>query len=161
MMPPDAYDVKTMQRFMCSEKMNYNTVLKGCDMDIWGTIIKKDSHSKDLVVLREREGPDSFSRQLSSIAVPFIKWFAPARGKKPDPDYGVITVRDDRIFKLTAYITSMIASIVPVICIVVVVKVESVAVKLGAIVVSNVLISLCLLYFTEAKRKDIFAITVL
>lgn len=158
-MPPDPYDLKNMQRFMCSEKMNYNTVLHGCDMDIWGTILRENSHSNELVVLRAREGPDSFSRKLSAISVPLIKKFGLAGWKKPHPDYGVIAVSENQIFRITAHITSMVASVLPVVCIMVLVNVEGLSLRLGTIGACNVLLSLCLIYLTEAKRRDIFAVT--
>ncbi|KAF1917578.1 hypothetical protein BDU57DRAFT_528173 [Ampelomyces quisqualis] len=53
---PDPVDIRNMQAFYDGASMNHGDTLIGPNCDIWGTILEKDSHSKELVVLRAREG---------------------------------------------------------------------------------------------------------
>jgi len=41
MAAPDAYDIKNIQRYISSDSMNYNNVLIGSDMHVWGNSLKK------------------------------------------------------------------------------------------------------------------------
>jgi hypothetical protein len=137
--------------------MNYNDVLLWPDMDIWGSEARKDSHSKELLVMRAREGFDSFSRKLSSISVPLMDKIAPCI--KPDPELEVLAISDHRVFRLTLWITSIIASMMPVVSIVILIKLKDLSTRLGMIAVFNLILSVYLLVFTDAKRMDVFAVT--
>lgn len=112
MSAPDAYDVKNMQHLMCSDLMDANKVLLGNDANTYGDPWEKDSESRALVFLREREGPDAFSRLASSISVPVVQKFDLPSWKKLDLPYGGMTVRDATALNLTFWITSIIASVI-------------------------------------------------
>jgi hypothetical protein len=79
--------------------------------------------------------------------------------KKPDPRYGAIAIRDNRVFKITQWLTSSLASAVPVISIAVLDRIKTREARIGTIAAFNVLLAVCLIIFTEAKRTDIFAVT--
>jgi hypothetical protein len=156
---PDKYDLDILQHFLGNEKMKNGALMLGADKKIWGTLLRKDSHSGELVVLKAREGGDSFSRKLSAWAVPLFERLACAAFKSPDPTAGVLMIKDDRVFKLTTWITSLIASMMPVISIVILIKMKELNSRLGVIAAFNALLSVCLLVFTDARRTDVFSVT--
>jgi hypothetical protein len=144
---PDKYDLDVLQHFLGNEKMKN------------GALMRKDSHSGELVVLKAREGGDSFSRKLSAWAVPLFERLACAAFKSPDPTAGVLIIKDDRVFKLTMWMTSLIASMMPVISIVILIKMKELNSRLGVIAAFDALLSVCLLVFTDARRTDVFSVT--
>jgi hypothetical protein len=159
MQDPDPVDVRNMQCFYDSKMMNDGDTLTGPDRDIWGTVLEKDSHSKELVVLKPRVGTDTFSRKLSEYAIPLFEAFVCVPCKKPDPRFDDLTIREDRVFKITLWTTSIVASMMPVLSIVILIKLKELNARLGAIAAFNALLSICLLWFTDARRTDIFAVT--
>ncbi|KAH3910054.1 hypothetical protein HBI56_128100 [Parastagonospora nodorum] len=159
MASPDACNITNMQRFTCRDLIKYKNVLFGFDMDTWDTILEEDSHSKELVVMRGREAPDTFSYLASSISAPLVGKSGCGSWAKPDPGYGLITVRDATILNLRFWITSFITSVMPVLSLVMLSKLEGLNARLGVIAVSSVMLSVCLLLCTEAKRTDVFATT--
>lgn len=159
MQKPDDYDLRNMQSFLGNKMMGHGNALNGPDMDIWGSLLYPEKHSQELVVLKAREGSDPFSRKASSLAIPLFKMMAWARFQRPNPAYGVITVREDIVFGITLCLTSFLASIVPVVSIVSLINLTDLYAKISAIVAFDVLLSICLMVFTEARRADIFAIT--
>jgi hypothetical protein len=68
-------------------------------------------------------------------------------------------IKDDRVFKLTMWIISLIASMMPVISIVILIKMKALNSRLGVIAAFNALLSVCLLVFTDARRTDVFSVT--
>jgi drug/metabolite transporter (DMT)-like permease len=68
-------------------------------------------------------------------------------------------VKEDRVFKLTMWITSLIASMMPVISIAILIKMKELNSRLGVIAAFNALLSVCLIMFTDAKRTDVFSVT--
>jgi len=93
------------------------------------------------------------------MSVPFVKRFGLPSWKNIDPAYGAITVRDATVLNLTFWITSIIASALPVLSLAMLSALDGLNARLGMIAVSNALLSVCLLLCTEAKRTDVFAIT--
>ncbi|RMZ67702.1 phthalate transporter [Pyrenophora seminiperda CCB06] len=157
---PDAYDLQNMKAFLESEMMNHGHSLEGADMDTWGSPGQSNDHSPELIVLRARESTDNFSRKLSSWAVPlFTKLAFKSSWQKPNPTYGALTVREDRVFMITLWITSVIASMLPVVSIIILVTLEKLDQRLAVIAALNALLTVCLLVFTDAKRTEIFSVT--
>lgn len=73
--------------------------------------------------------------------------------------HGIIGYQDAKVLQITYWMTSVIASLIPIGSIIVLYKVHSMAARLGIIAGFNVLVSLCLSIFTDAKRAEVFAIT--
>jgi hypothetical protein len=71
----------------------------------------------------------------------------------------MVGYRDTTIFKITFWVTSMIAFAMPVISIIALTYIPTLKVRLAVIAGFNGLMSLCLLMFTEARRIDVFSIT--
>lgn len=109
-------------------------------------------------MLKERTAPDTFSRKLPEWAVPLVERFAPAWFTKPDPQVGVICVRDAHGFRITMGITSAVAAMMPIVILAVLLNVKTLAGALGASAVLNALLAVCLVVFTEARKIDVFGV---
>jgi hypothetical protein len=70
-----------------------------------------------------------------------------------------LMVKEDRVFKLTMWITSLVAFMRPVISIVILIKMKELNSRLGVIAAFNALLSVCLIMFPDAKRTDVFSVT--
>jgi hypothetical protein len=73
--------------------------------------------------------------------------------------HGVVGYEDTTIYRITYWITSILASLILIISIVVLYLVHSMPARLGTIAGFNILVSICLMALTNAKRAEIFAIT--
>ena len=154
---PDKFDLTDLQHFLTGDPMQL--CLCGPDSDIYGNVQQPNNHSPELVVLRPRRDTDSFSRMLGNNALDVLDKLNILRWRKPNPRLGVISFNDQKIFKLTFWLTSAIACAIPVASIAVLTTVNSLGARLGTIAGFNTLISLCLSFFTDARRTDVFSVT--
>lgn len=156
MLGPDEYDIIDVQHFLGSEKMG-PLCLKGNDAYIWGSKPNPKTYASDLITLKPRMNEDTFSRYIAERAVSLIHIFG--RCLKPSTKHGTVVIYDSVIMRVTFWIASIVASMIPIASIVVLLHLENQAAKLGAIAAFNVLITLALSFFTEANRTDCFAVT--
>lgn len=156
----DPYDMHDIQCYLSSDDMALPFI--GEDRTTWGSWSAPNSFTKDgLVTLKPRQPTDLFSSKLQEYGVKVVHsvktWI---RGPPKDGSSTVTEgYRDSTISKITFWLTSAIASSIPVISIIVLVRISSLKIRLAAIAGFNALISLCLVWFTEASRTDIFSIT--
>ena len=152
---PDKWDLDDIQKLL------YDTglPLKGPDATIWGTVIAPKSYSPDLVTLCPRKKEDPFSDWMAEKAVANLLRCCCLRFMKPNRIHGVIGYEDTKVMKVTYWITSILASLIPIASIIVLYFVHSMPARLGVIGAFNLLISVCLSAFTNAKRSEVFAIT--
>lgn len=132
------------------------------DRTTWGSFSKPDSFTKDgLVTLKPRERTDAFSSKLSEYGIDVIDFFKRLYHGKPKDGASTVTegYHDSTVSKITYWLTSFIASTIPVIAIIALVSISSLKLRLAAIAGFNGLVSLCLVWFTEARRTDVFSIT--
>jgi hypothetical protein len=156
---PDPYDIDHVQRFLSSAHMG-PLHLCGLDRYAWGSFLNPSSLSKELVVLKSREGFDTFSRWLASNIISIIKRFACCtRFKKSDPKSGLLGIKDKKILSFTFWTTSIIASLAPVFSVVVLTQIDSLVGRLGTIAAFNVLVSVLLTVLTDARRTEVFSVT--
>jgi hypothetical protein len=78
------------------------------------------------------------------MSVPVVKKLGCGIWNRPDPAYGAITIKDATVLNWTFWITSAIASALPVLSLVMQAKLEGLNARLGMIAVSNALLSACL-----------------
>lgn len=133
--------------------------LIGPDMHTWGVVSRPESYNDDgLVALRPRQHTDASSSMFSERLIDVLHFFKRLyRGKKRDNS--MVGHRDTTISKITFWLTSFIASTLPVISIIALANIPSPVYHLATISGFNGLVSLCLGWFTEARRTDIFART--
>ncbi|KAJ4361046.1 uncharacterized protein N0V89_001615 [Didymosphaeria variabile] len=157
---PDRYDLKYMQRFLHS-KHHMDLCLLGPDATIWGSLSEPHAHSPDLASLRPRKKEDPFSNWVVDNAITkLVRCGCACFLKSSRADMrGIIGYEDEKVMQITYWMTSVIASLLPIGSIVILYKVQSMAARLGIIAAFNVLVSLCLSVFTNAKRAEVFAVT--
>ncbi|KAF2119411.1 hypothetical protein BDV96DRAFT_567521 [Lophiotrema nucula] len=155
----DKWDVKYIQTFLMTGSMAQSPLV-GLDDTTWGSLDSPDDFShQDLVALRPRRLEDPFSNWLARNAVARLPDSVFRRFIKPSPTYGVMGIEDSSVFRLTAWITSVVASLIPILSIIVLWTVRSMVARLGIIAAFNLLFSTCLSTFTNAKRAEVFAVT--
>ncbi|KAF2441969.1 hypothetical protein P171DRAFT_366077 [Karstenula rhodostoma CBS 690.94] len=157
---PDQYDLKYMQRFLHSQE-HMDLCLLGPDATIWGSLSEPHSHSADLASLCPRKKEDPFSNWVVDNAITKLVRCGCScflRSSRADMR-GIIGYEDVKVMRITYWMTSVIASLLPIGSIVILYKAHSTAARLGIIAAFNMLVSLCLSAFTNAKRVEVFAIT--
>lgn len=154
---PSKIDMDDIQNFLTCDHMN--STLFGVDHAVWGTFLAPQEYDKELVVLRPREGTDIFSRWLGSHVLKYLTCLGFARYKKIDKRYGSITTKDANVYKFTFACTSIVASLFPMLSIIVLILLDDIKKRVATIATFNLAISLLLTIFTEAKRTEVFAIT--
>lgn len=144
-----------MQNFLQNEDA-MGVPFSGPDAFIWGSVQERKRHSRDLITLCPRQKEDPFSSWVAEKVI--TKLFCCLRFKKPSRKHGVIGYYDSKVLKITYWITSILASLVPILSIIVLYSIHSMPKRLGMIAAFNVLISICLVAFTSAKRVEVFAV---
>jgi len=131
--------------------------LIGNDRDIWGSVQNPKDHRYDLITLKARQQEDAFSRLVSENAVHLfkcgLKRFKPLFLKR-----GLVGYEDSTVKKITRWISNVMASLMPILSILVLHSISSPQARLGAMVGFNFLVSACLSAFTNAKRAEVFAV---
>ncbi|KAF1970509.1 hypothetical protein BU23DRAFT_582048 [Bimuria novae-zelandiae CBS 107.79] len=147
-------------RFLHS-KQHMDLSLLGPDATTWGSVSEPHSHSPDLASLCPRRKEDPFSNWVADNAITKLVRCGCACFMKSSRAHmrGIVGYEDVRVMQVTYWLTSVIASLLPIGSIVILYKVHSMAARLGIIAAFNVLVSLCLNAFTNAKRAEVFAIT--
>lgn len=133
--------------------------LRGLDATVWGSLKDPESWNPDLAALCPRTTEDPFSSWVARRAITIISRCGCARFKKPMRIHGVIGYEDATVLKITSWMTSILASLMPVASISILYSVHSMPARLAVIGTFNLLISVCLSGFTNAKRSEVFAVT--
>jgi hypothetical protein len=134
-------------------------VLIGDDAMVWGTWEKHDDHVDDLITLLPRLGGDYFSRWMAEHAITFLHRTDLAKFMKPNRVSGEVEYNDQSIFRVTLFITCMIASGIPIVSTGVLSTMTGLAARIGTVGAFSVLFSICLMIFTDARRAEIFALS--
>ncbi|KAF2732877.1 hypothetical protein EJ04DRAFT_535811 [Polyplosphaeria fusca] len=155
---PEGWDLHHVQDFLQTKDMG-PLALIGPDAGVWGSVSDRKSHRHDLVTLHPRPKADPFSVWVANNAMLQMFRCGLMRLKKPSSVYGAVGYEDTTILAITYWGTSILASLLPIVSIIALYCVHSMAARLGVICFFNVLISVCLSGFTDAKRSEIFAVT--
>jgi hypothetical protein len=108
------------------------------------------------VVLKPRVASDAFSRIMSRYAIPLVEMFVPERWRRVDERFGDLVVREDVVFGIALCITGFVAAVVPVLPISTLMNAKGSDARLGVMAWLNLGFVGCLLWFTGAKRKELF-----
>ena len=154
---PDKWDRNYVQHFLATADMG-PLALIGDDAMTWGSMTNPNGHARDLISLRPRRLDDSFSHWLASSVITSLFRCGCTRFKKPSKTHGVVGIQDSTIIRIASWVTSVLASVIPIVSIAVLYNVNSMKVRIGMVAVFNLVISLCMTVFTDAKRSEIFAV---
>lgn len=157
MKSPDPSDIRYMQDLLQHASMG-PLALIGDDALVWGTASKSKDHAADLITLRPRHEADFFSKWLAANAIKVITKCGVSRWWKNDPVNGTFSYTDSSIFRITFWIASILASLLPVLFLAALQHTSLHMSRMGTIIACNVLLSACLGLFTEARKVDIFAV---
>lgn len=155
---PSEYDLEYIQQYMESRDMG-PLIMTGPDADIWGSVAESKSHVSDLVALRARHNEDPFSKWVTGTGMKIFFRCGGHRWRKPSPVDGRVFYSDSKLLRITYWITSILASLLPVSSIIILYCARSILARLAIIAGFNIIVSLCLLGFTNAKRSEVFAVT--
>lgn len=161
MQEPDKWDREYIQSFLMTEEKGsvVLTPFVGDDCTIWGSVKNPKGYAADLISLRPRQREDAFSNWVAKKAVINLFRCGCARFKKISRVHGVIGLDDSSVYRVTSWLTSIIASLIPIASIAILHTVEPTKARLWIVAAFNFLISTCLSIFTNAKRSEIFAVT--
>lgn len=153
---PDQFDLNDVQFFLSSDDMGPNE-MKGEDATSWGDCDTPNDHPPDLIAVHPRRKEDLFSRIVAEKGVHLFKCGL-GRITKGNKHLGPRIYYDSTVLKMTFLLTSAMAALIPIASILVLVRVKTLNTQLWIIAGFNILISVCLTFFTEAKRTDVFAV---
>ncbi|KAH6677396.1 hypothetical protein B0J14DRAFT_341472 [Halenospora varia] len=150
---PKAYDLEFLHKWLERPKMG-NFPLRGPDQHSWSA-----EYTHDLLAIARRESSDPFSRWLSDSFIPF---FHNILGKKfknslaEDPESGIGQYSEKHLSAAVNILGTVMASVLPIVSIVVLYFVTSTVVRLGLTIVFTGLFSCALALMTRARRVEIF-----
>lgn len=151
-------DIADLQAYLETPEMG-PFALRGPDAKTWGTTDSPHQRASDLISLVPLQKQDSFSQWFVEKAMRFFFACNGHRRRRPDKVNGMIAYKGSKLLHITYYITSALASLLPVLSISILWIVQSMPARLGIIAGFNVLISLCLNALTTASRAEVFAVT--
>ncbi|KAL1628562.1 hypothetical protein SLS56_005794 [Neofusicoccum ribis] len=154
---PARSDLSYLQSYLASRHMGPRA-LDGLDSEVWGTDRDPRGHSPDIVALLPRKRRDMFSHLVTERGAEAWFRFGLDRLSKPSPVHGMVAYEESTLHRLTYLVATALASLLPIVSIVVLYFVGSMEARLGIIAAFNVLTSFCLAFFTAAKRTDVFAV---
>jgi len=153
---PNHYDLKFLQNWLARPGIG-NHALIGADRYIWGTTEKGSEHASDLIVLKSRPSEDRFTKWVTNRAVIWFHHYFGRRFKKPsDLESGIVCYEDSELLHMASSVTTVVASILPILSTVILCYVQSLGLRLGVITIFTLLFSVCLNTFTEARSLDCF-----
>ncbi|KAH7085024.1 hypothetical protein BKA63DRAFT_574049 [Paraphoma chrysanthemicola] len=155
---PAKWDIEQMQDYLTTNAMG-PLALTGDDAEVWGSMEYRKSYKPDLVALCPRAKKDPFSRWAAENTIINLFRCGCARFMKPSRVHGVVGYEDSTIYRITYWITSILASLIPIASIVLLYYVQSMPARFGIIAAFNVLVSICLMGLANAKRAEVFAVT--
>jgi hypothetical protein len=137
-----------------------NRALIGADRHIWGNSECPANHNNDLLGLGSPENDDVFSNWFSERLLVFYHIITQSRIRKHvDVEAGMCSYQDHSIQKCISYITMLIASLIPILAIVVLFCVGSMKARLGLVALFTIIFTMSLTILTSAKKAEIFAAT--
>lgn len=154
---PTHFDLMDIHNLLWSDAMGAGA-MRGSDVNIYGHGDDPELHAIDLAGLCPRGKQDVFSQWISENAIHFFKCGL-GRLNKANKQLGSNVYYDSTVLKVTGWITSIIASLLPIASILVLINVHTLKAKLFTVAAFDVLLSVCLTVFTDAKRSDVFAVT--
>lgn len=155
---PSPHDLNSLQCFNDNDQEEGGADHE-LDRQVWGSKRKPNSYAPDLMTLLARQEEDKFSTWATNNAVSHWLKLGLHRLSRSNESHEGAVFNGEKILRLTYWFTSVIAATLPVVSIVALYNVRSMAVKLAMIAAFNLAVSTALTAFTTAKRAEIFAIT--
>ncbi|KAF2683005.1 hypothetical protein K458DRAFT_443670 [Lentithecium fluviatile CBS 122367] len=139
------FDLHDLQNWLSNDQGGSNC-LRGVDSRSWGTANNRDCTSGDL-------------NAVKLFKYDIAQWFKCQCFGRQKKDGKPFIYYDTTMLKITFWMTSIVASLIPIASIAILLTLEWIRARVGTIAGFNILISVCLTLFTDAKRTDCFAVT--
>lgn len=144
-----------LHRFLFEETEKADRIL-GKSLDLYGTDITRESRSRDLVSPIGRLEVDPFS---ALVVERFIPWLATKVDWKVDHIMNEKMTNDETWYRVTMFITGLVASLVQVAFIAILFAVKTLWRRLIIMAVMLPVLSLLLMVFSTPKRNDFFFVS--
>ncbi|KUJ20684.1 uncharacterized protein LY89DRAFT_579036 [Mollisia scopiformis] len=156
---PNTLNLRSLQNWLERPDMG-NLALIGKDRDTWGASDEPLSHNMDLLATKSGGDSDAFSTWVSQKLVYWLHNIFWHRLKRvDDAESGICSYEDKTLQKYTSNITTIVASSLPILAIVVLNCVVAINARLGLMALFTVVFAACLSFFTNATRGEIFIAT--
>ncbi|KAL5322063.1 hypothetical protein ACEPPN_010032 [Leptodophora sp. 'Broadleaf-Isolate-01'] len=156
---PNPHHLRSLQQWLERPGMG-NLALIGKDRNVWGTSDERISSNIDLLTVCPPGSRDSFSAWFTESFIHVIHKLVWRHLKKvDDPESGIASYEENVLHKYTSHITTIIASLLPILAIVVLYRVDSMNARLGLIALFTFTFTTALSFFTSATRGEIFIAT--
>ncbi|KAH7350639.1 hypothetical protein BKA65DRAFT_476018 [Rhexocercosporidium sp. MPI-PUGE-AT-0058] len=157
---PNSHDLRSLQQWLERLALG-NLPLVGKDRDTWGTSDEPINPNNDLLTVSSLSGHrDSFSAWFTECFIFWLHKLFWYRVKKvDDPESGIASYEESVLHRYTSHITTIIASLLPVLAIVVLYCVDSMKARLGLIAFFTFMFTTALSFFTNASRGETFMAT--
>ena len=115
---PSKSDVEYLQAYLETPDMG-PFIMSGTDADIWGSLEEYRAPVPDLVALYGRHNEDPFSKWVTSTGMDIFFRCGFSRWRKPSRVSGITGYPESTLLRITRWISSIIASLLPVLSIIV------------------------------------------
>jgi hypothetical protein len=155
---PASYDLHFLQDYIETEEMG-PTWLFGKDSSTWGSKEHRDMHASDLLTIKPPLKMDAFSNIIISKFVDFLfnSWGL-IKAKSPKSAANIV-YKQNSLLRITHSITCFVASVLPLLAVIVLSYMPTFKLRIAILVVCNLLFAVCLSVFTEATRPEVFGVT--
>jgi hypothetical protein len=144
---PDQASLRYVQSFLASEFSAVGGLL-GEDRDVWGSVHHPFPQSTDLGAIKHPAQDDPVIRWLAILVALVqrkIGWTSKGAGSFA--------------YHFTSWVLGIFAYFLPIVSILLLVDITSLAARLIIIAVFHVLIAISMSVFTDARRMEVFAVT--
>jgi hypothetical protein len=150
--PPSSTDIVFLQEWLCRAGQG-NCALIGRDSQLWQT-----TPASELIPLQVRNAEDPLS---SWMIERFITWYHHRFGHlhKSDPENQYTEYEDDKLLRIANILGTFIASLVPLLSIIVLYFIPNLLARLGLVVLFTAMFAFLLILMTKAKMVEIFTAT--
>jgi len=158
---PNKTDLEYLQGcFLKSNMGNREISLMGDDKAVWDPRGPDEQNEpSDLFVLRPRPERDPFSAAMIERFLPWLYRLIFHRRYQADIEKARITIEDNRLLRVTAMITTIVASLLPIGSIALLYCVKTMRARLALLALFTVAFAVALSCFSTARRTDVFAVT--
>ncbi|KUJ15788.1 uncharacterized protein LY89DRAFT_719498 [Mollisia scopiformis] len=160
-------DVAMLKEWILSPDLGGGILFSGEDLSPWGKSVYDETHNDDLMIVKSRTGEnDTFTRFLAGPVFHLLERFW-RRFKKPEtsnteeqvPASNLYHYSDSHIIGTIDVMGTVIASMIPLVSIVILYFIRNLGARLGVVCAFTLLFSTGLALVTKARRIEIFACT--
>ncbi|PQE33673.1 hypothetical protein CJF32_00010834 [Rutstroemia sp. NJR-2017a WRK4] len=150
---PESGNLEFLNNWLVDPRQG-DCALEGLDRNVW-------KEGKDLLVIRtDRIATDSFTRALRKpLTAVWYKLRMWRYHRQADEESMIYEYEENTVIRVADMIGTAIASLLPVLAIIVLYSVRGILVRLGIIAMFTVVFALALIVTMNAKRVEIFAAT--